>query len=72
MRKSLVTAMGVLAIVSGSMLISSRADAGASASAPSKYVNADHARVNRQSAQRTDFKITEFSSSSARTSSHKH
>jgi hypothetical protein len=66
------TITGTLAILAASLLVSGRADAGASASAPSKYghssqVAAVHqAQTNRQ-AQRSDFAITEFSSSSART-----
>lgn len=68
MRKSLVTITAALALASGVLLISGRAEAGGSASAPSKYTNAKQvasvnpARTNR----RSDFPITEYSSSSAR------
>jgi hypothetical protein len=73
MSRSLVTTIGVLAILSGSLLPLDRAAAGASASAPSKYGHASQvatvhqAQVNRQ-ARRNDFAITEYSSSSARRS----
>jgi hypothetical protein len=61
---------GTLAILVAVLLVSGRAEAGASASAPSKYghstqVAAVH-QPNRQ-AQRSDFAITEYSSSSAKT-----
>lgn len=75
MIKGLVTTAGVLAVLSGSMLIANRAEAGGgSASAPSKYAQSSwHAshqgQVNRQ-ASRNDFPITEYSSSSARSHSH--
>jgi hypothetical protein len=71
------TITGTLVIVAAALLASGRAEAGSSASAPSKYghssqVGAIHqAQTNRQ-AQRSDFAITEFSSSSARTPSHGH
>src|SRR6202023_4366463 len=42
MYKYLATIAGTLAILSGSLLISDRAEAGASASAPSKYSRAHH------------------------------
>ncbi|MGA2893236.1 MAG: hypothetical protein ABSE22_10225 [Xanthobacteraceae bacterium] len=57
MIKNILTIAAALAIVSVGSLVSDRAQAGSSASAPSKY---NHAI---QSA-----KITEFSSSSAKTS----
>jgi len=65
----------VAAILAVGMLATSRAEAGASASAASKYTNANRvasntARTNGQ-AKRTDFAITEYSSSSARTTTHK-
>ena len=77
MYKSLATIAGTLAILAGAVLASDRAVAGASASAPSKYgrtsqVAAVHqVRTNRQS-RSSDFGITEYSSSSARTPSHGH
>jgi len=66
---------GTLAILSLTVLISGRAEAGASASAPSKYAHAN--RVASQQAQlrqagRNDFGITEFSSSSAKHRSQQH
>jgi hypothetical protein len=75
MYKHLATMTGALAILAGSLLVSDRAEAGASASAPSKYghssqVAAHQVRTDRQ-AQRHDL-ITEFSSSSARIRSHGH
>jgi hypothetical protein len=69
MFKCLATITGTLAILSGALLVSDRAEAGASASAPSKYARANQVaaqqQVNRQ-AGRNDFGITEYSSSSAR------
>jgi hypothetical protein len=59
MYKSLVTISAALAIVSLGMLACDRAQAGSSSSAPSKY-QAVH------TANQTQFKITEFSSSSAK------
>jgi hypothetical protein len=69
MYRCLATVAGTLAILSLAVLISGRAEAGASASAPSKYAHAN--RVASQQAQvrqagRSDFGITEFSSSSAK------
>ena len=71
MYKYIATTAGTLAILSGALLVSDRAEAGASASAPSKYKNqvaAQQAQTNRQT-RSTDFGITEYSSSSARKSS---
>ena len=73
MRKKLAFVTAILAV---GMLATSRAEAGASASAASKYTNANRvasntARTNGQ-ARRTDFAITEYSSSSARNTTHKH
>ena len=71
MYRYLATIAGALAILSGPVLVSDRAEAGASASAPSKYNHANQvaaAQANRQ-AHRNDFGITEYSSSSARKSS---
>jgi hypothetical protein len=66
----------VAAIFAAALLATSRAEAGASASAASKYTNANRvasnaARTNGQ-ARRADFAITEYSSSSARNTTHKH
>jgi hypothetical protein len=72
MRKLLVTMMGSLAILSGSLLVANRAEAGASASAPSKYSNANQvAAVHQVRTSRPHFAITEYSSSSARNPSQK-
>jgi hypothetical protein len=72
MSKCLVIAAGTLAILAGSTLAFDRATAGGSSSAPSKYNNAHHVasatQTNRQ-ARRDDFRITEYSSSSANTGS---
>jgi len=72
MYKHLATIAGILAILSGAALASDRAEAGASASAPSKYSRANQLaaaqQTNRQ-AHRNDFGITEYSSSSAKSSS---
>jgi hypothetical protein len=74
MFKCLATITGALVLVSAAVLISDRAEAGASASAPSKYSRANQlasqqAQTHRQ-AGRNDFGITEYSSSSARNRSH--
>jgi hypothetical protein len=68
MYKYLATIAGTLAIFSGALLVSDRAEAGASASAPSKYARAHHIDSHQtvRQAGRTDFGITEYSSSSAR------
>jgi hypothetical protein len=72
MYKCLATITATLAVLAAALLVSGRAEAGASASAPSKYANRNQVaavhqlRTNRQ-AQRSDFAITEYSSSSART-----
>jgi hypothetical protein len=75
MNKYLVIAAGALAILSASTLPFDSAQAGGSSSAPSKYVNEHHAasanQGNRQ-ARTTDFRITEYSSSSARNPSQRH
>ena len=72
MYKHLATIAGTLAILSGALLVSGRAEAGASASAPSKYSHASQLaatqHANRQ-AHRNDFGITEYSSSSAKNAS---
>jgi|HubBroStandDraft_1064217.scaffolds.fasta_scaffold355349_2 hypothetical protein len=70
MRKLPVTITGALALLAGSLLISDSAQAGGgSASAASKYANANlaaHQARATQQAQRSDFAITEYSSSSAK------
>jgi hypothetical protein len=69
MYRHLATIAGALAILAGSVLVCDRAQAGASASAPSKNSHtsqvavAHQVRTDRQ-AQRTGVAITEFSSSS--------
>jgi hypothetical protein len=71
MPKSLGTIAGALAILSAALLSCGSAEAGASASAPSKYSNASHvaqAQTNRHS----HVVITEYSSSSARNTAPKH
>jgi hypothetical protein len=74
MHKSLGTITGAFAILCATLLSCGSAEAGASASAPSKYshanqvASANQARINRQG----HFPITEFSSSSARNPSQKH
>jgi hypothetical protein len=71
MYKRLAVIAGTLAILSAALLTSNHAVAGGgSASAPSKYAHANkvasqQANINRQ-AGRTDYQITEYSSSSAR------
>jgi len=74
MFKSLATITGTLALLSAAVLMSDSAQAGASASAPSKYSRAtqlasQQGQINRQTG-RNDFGITEYSSSSARNHSH--
>jgi hypothetical protein len=65
------TITGSLTVLAIALLASGRAEAGASASAPSKYSNASHVatvyhtQVNRQARNR-NFAITEYSSSSAK------
>lgn len=75
MRKFLVTIAGALTILAGLTLAFDRAGAGGSSSAPSKYNTAHQvastAGANRQ-ARRDDFRITEYSSSSAKNPSQKH
>jgi hypothetical protein len=76
MCKSLVTITAALAILSLGSFASDRAQAGGSTSAASKYNNTTHTAHLYQvrhdrSVQTADFKITEFSSSSAKTSAPK-
>lgn len=72
MYRYLATIAGALVILSGALLVSDRAEAGASASAPSKNTHASQLaaaqQTNRQ-ARSSDFGITEYSSSSAKKSS---
>jgi hypothetical protein len=70
MRKLLVTAIASLALVSGSLLVASRAEAGGSASAPSKYNNQAASAHQVQIARHERFAITEYSSSSAKNPKH--
>jgi hypothetical protein len=77
MSKCLVTIIGALGILSGSLLPIDSAQAGASASAPSKYAHANQVASASQSqvstnraAHKPAFAITEYSSSSARTPKH--
>jgi hypothetical protein len=76
MYKRLATVTGILAIIAAAVLATGRAEAGASASAASKYSNKSQVatvhqtRTNRL-ANRRDFPITEYSSSSARNPSHR-
>jgi hypothetical protein len=75
MSKSFVAIAGALAILAASALPFNRVEAGGASSAPSKYTNARQvASVNQTSrqARSNDFRITEYSSSSAKTPSPKH
>ncbi len=73
MSRYFATIAATLAILSGALLVSDSAQAGASASAPSKYGHSSQVaaaqQTNRQ-AHRNDFGITEYSSSSAKTTHH--
>ena len=76
MHKAAITV--TLAILAAAMLVSSGAQGGGgSMSAPSKYAHANRVSAanqgltNRQ-AQRSDFAITEYSSSSAKNPSRRH
>lgn len=63
MRQSFITFTAAFAILSLGSLVSDRAQAGGGAtSAPSKYTNNHMANANHSA----DFRITEFSSSSAK------
>ena len=64
MRKCVTALAGALAVLALALLVPSGANAGASASAPSKY-----ARANQASSH--SYPLTEYSSS-ARKTSHKH
>jgi hypothetical protein len=74
MYKNLGTVTGTLAILSVALLTCGNAEAGASASAPSKYSNATQiAAANQTRTNRHQhFAITEYSSSSARHPAQKH
>ncbi len=74
MPKSLMTIAGALALVSAALLSCGSAEAGASASAPSKYNRASQvAAANQARTNRPEhFAITEYSSSSARYTAPKH
>jgi hypothetical protein len=68
MCKRLATVTGTFAILAAALLAPGRADAGGAASAPSKYSNANqvataHRVPTTRQARRTDFAITEYSSS---------
>jgi hypothetical protein len=75
MSRYLATVTGTFALLCAALLFADRAEAGASASAPSKNNRvsqlsaAQQAQANRQ-ARRNDFGITEFSSSSPRKPQH--
>jgi hypothetical protein len=70
MRKLLVTVIASLALVSGSLLVANRAEAGGSASAPSKYSNQAASAHQVRTVRRESFGITEYSSSSAKNQRH--
>src|ERR1700683_5855093 len=60
MRKLLVTAIASLALVSGSLLVANRAEAGGSASAPSKYSNQAASVHQVRTARQERFAIKEY------------
>ena len=70
MYQRLAVIAGTLAILSAALLTSNHAVAGGSASAPSKYAHANRVASQQANAYRqvgrTDYQITEYSSSSAR------
>jgi hypothetical protein len=63
-------AIGTLAIFAVALALSGPAEAGASASAPSKYSRSHQGANQNQQATRSDFPITGYSSSSVRHRSH--
>jgi hypothetical protein len=76
MRQGIIAIVATLAIASIGSLVSGRAEAGGATSAPSKYGfavdGAKQAQIShRLPVQTADVKITEFSSSSARSSAPK-
>jgi hypothetical protein len=77
MYKSVVTITGAFAILAVALLAPDRAEAGASASAASKYAHTTQVATvyqvpTKRQVRKPDFGITEYSSSSARTPSHGH
>ncbi len=71
MYRNLAVIAGALTILSGALFVSDSAQAGASASAPSKYSRtANQVAANQGQTKRNDFGITEYSSSSARNHQH--
>jgi hypothetical protein len=74
--KCLATITGRVAILAAALLVFGPAEArgGGAVSAPSKYAHANRVSdgSTTRTAQRSDFGITEYSSSSARTRSQKH
>jgi len=71
MFRTLATITGTLAVLSVAVPLSDSAQAGASASAPSKYSRANQQVASHQGQiKRNDFGITEYSSSSAKNRSH--
>jgi hypothetical protein len=73
MDKYLATTTGTLAILATLLLTSEGAWAGASASAPSKYAHANQvATTYPVQTKKSNFAITEYSSSSARNPSQRH
>jgi hypothetical protein len=71
MYRSLGSITGTLAILSVALLTCGNAQAGASASAPSKYNN-QVASANQARTDRQHYPITEYSSSSAKHPAQKH
>jgi hypothetical protein len=72
MHRFLATITATLAILSAAQLVSDRAEAGASASAPSKYSRANQTATQQAQVKRNDVGITEYSSSSARNRPQQH
>jgi hypothetical protein len=73
MYNRLATITGTFAILAAALLAPGRADAGGATSAPSKYAHASqlataHQVSTTRQTRRTDFAITEYSSSSAKSS----
>jgi hypothetical protein len=65
MSKYLAAVAIAAALSAVALMVPNRVNAGASASAPSKYAQANHA--NQQRADRHNYPITEYSSSGRRT-----
>ncbi len=74
MFKYLGTITGTAAILAAALLVSDRVEARGSPIAPSKYAHPNKVSANQANRQapRSDFGITEYSSSSARIPSQKH